>query len=168
MPAWLITGCSTGLGRHLAEAVLARGYDAIVTARDSVKVQDLVDEYPDTALALALDVADGRSRTWCGRPKNGSAAWTCSSTTPGTGTGPQWRKNPRSRNCLPPLLRPGRDDQGRAAGHAGPPRRRHCQHLLDRGAYLPAGGSATTRLPRPLWRRCRHRCGRSWSHSASR
>ena len=58
MPTWLITGCSTGLGRHLAQAVLARGYNAIVTARDSVKVQDLVDEYQDTALALALDVTD--------------------------------------------------------------------------------------------------------------
>jgi len=58
MPTWLITGCSTGLGRHLAQAVLARGYNAIVTARDSIKVQDLVDEYPDTALALALDVTD--------------------------------------------------------------------------------------------------------------
>jgi NAD(P)-dependent dehydrogenase (short-subunit alcohol dehydrogenase family) len=58
MPTWLITGCSTGLGRHLAQEVLARGYNAIVTARDSVKVKDLVDEYPDTALALALDVTD--------------------------------------------------------------------------------------------------------------
>jgi NAD(P)-dependent dehydrogenase (short-subunit alcohol dehydrogenase family) len=38
--------------------VLARRYNAIVTARDSVNVQDLVDEYPDTALALALDVTD--------------------------------------------------------------------------------------------------------------
>jgi NAD(P)-dependent dehydrogenase (short-subunit alcohol dehydrogenase family) len=63
MPTWLITGCSTGLGRHLAEVVLARGYNAIVTARDSVKVQDLVDKYPDTALALALDVTDGTQVT---------------------------------------------------------------------------------------------------------
>jgi NAD(P)-dependent dehydrogenase (short-subunit alcohol dehydrogenase family) len=58
MPTWLITGCSTGLGRHLAEAVLGRGYNAIVTARDAAKVQDLVDAYPDTALALALDVTE--------------------------------------------------------------------------------------------------------------
>ena len=58
MPTWLITGCSTGLGRHLAEAVLARGYNAVVTARDAVKVQDLVDAYPNTGLALALDVTD--------------------------------------------------------------------------------------------------------------
>jgi NAD(P)-dependent dehydrogenase (short-subunit alcohol dehydrogenase family) len=67
MPTWLITGCSTGLGRHLAEAVLARGYNAIVTARDSVTVQDLVDEYPDTALALALDVTDDTQVTYAVR-----------------------------------------------------------------------------------------------------
>jgi NAD(P)-dependent dehydrogenase (short-subunit alcohol dehydrogenase family) len=58
MPTWLITGCSTGLGRHLAEAVLGRGYNAIVTARDAAKVQDLVDAHPYTALALALDVTE--------------------------------------------------------------------------------------------------------------
>ena len=34
MATWLITGCSTGLGRAFAEAVLARGDNAVVTARD--------------------------------------------------------------------------------------------------------------------------------------
>jgi NAD(P)-dependent dehydrogenase (short-subunit alcohol dehydrogenase family) len=58
MPTWLITGCSTGLGRHLAEALLARGWNAVVTARDPAKVQDIVLRYPDTALALPLDVTD--------------------------------------------------------------------------------------------------------------
>jgi NAD(P)-dependent dehydrogenase (short-subunit alcohol dehydrogenase family) len=58
MPTWLITGCSTGLGRHIAQEVLARGYNAIVTARDAATVQDLVDTHPDTAFALALDVTD--------------------------------------------------------------------------------------------------------------
>lgn len=58
MPTWLITGCSTGLGRHLAEAVLDRGHNAIVTARDASNVQDLVDAHPNTALPLALDVTD--------------------------------------------------------------------------------------------------------------
>jgi NAD(P)-dependent dehydrogenase (short-subunit alcohol dehydrogenase family) len=58
MPTWLITGCSTGLGRHLAQAVLARGYNATVTAREAANVQDLADAYPDTALALALDVTE--------------------------------------------------------------------------------------------------------------
>jgi NAD(P)-dependent dehydrogenase (short-subunit alcohol dehydrogenase family) len=57
-PVWLITGCSTGLGRALAEAVLARGDRAVVTARDAGSVADLVEAHPDTALALALDVTD--------------------------------------------------------------------------------------------------------------
>ena len=58
MTTWLITGCSTGLGRHLAVAVLERGHNAVVTARDAATVQDLVDAHPDTALGLALDVTD--------------------------------------------------------------------------------------------------------------
>ncbi len=58
MPTWLITGCSTGLGRHLAEAVLQRGANAVVTARDAATVQDLAEAHPATALALSLDVTD--------------------------------------------------------------------------------------------------------------
>ncbi|WP_461170671.1 oxidoreductase [Arthrobacter sp. Z1-15] len=58
MTTWLITGCSTGLGRALAEAVLARGDNAVVTARDPSTVQDLAEHYPETALPLALDVTD--------------------------------------------------------------------------------------------------------------
>jgi len=56
--AWLITGCSTGIGREIARAVLARGERAAVTARNPDAVADLVAEYPDHALALALDVTD--------------------------------------------------------------------------------------------------------------
>ncbi len=58
MTTWLITGCSTGLGRALAEAVLQRGWNAVVTARDPQSVQDLADAHPGTALAVALDVTD--------------------------------------------------------------------------------------------------------------
>ncbi|WP_329609216.1 SDR family NAD(P)-dependent oxidoreductase [Arthrobacter sp. ATA002] len=58
MATWLITGCSTGLGRALAEAVLARGDNAVVTARDPSTVEDLAAQYPESALALALDVTD--------------------------------------------------------------------------------------------------------------
>ncbi len=58
MPTWLITGCSTGLGRALAQAVLERGDNAVVTARDPAKVRDLEDAYPDTAVAVGLDVTD--------------------------------------------------------------------------------------------------------------
>lgn len=58
MSTWLITGCSTGLGRALAESVLAHGHNAVVTARDAAHVEDLAKAYPDTALAVALDVTD--------------------------------------------------------------------------------------------------------------
>jgi NAD(P)-dependent dehydrogenase (short-subunit alcohol dehydrogenase family) len=58
MSTWLITGCSTGLGRALAEAVLEHGHQAVVTARDVATVKDLTDAHPGTALALALDVTD--------------------------------------------------------------------------------------------------------------
>ena len=58
MSTWMITGCSTGLGRDLAQAVLAHGHQAVVTARDAAKVQDLADAFPETALAVALDVTD--------------------------------------------------------------------------------------------------------------
>jgi NAD(P)-dependent dehydrogenase (short-subunit alcohol dehydrogenase family) len=58
MSTWLITGCSTGLGHALAEAVLASGHKAVATARDVSTVEHFVGSYPDTALALALDVTD--------------------------------------------------------------------------------------------------------------
>ncbi len=58
MTTWLITGCSTGLGRALAHAVLARGHNAVVTARDTSTIQDLTTEFPTTALAVALDVTE--------------------------------------------------------------------------------------------------------------
>ena len=58
MTTWLITGCSTGLGRALAEAVLEHGDNAVVTARDVSTVQDIADAHPDSALAVALDVTD--------------------------------------------------------------------------------------------------------------
>lgn len=58
MTTWLITGCSTGLGRALARAVLAKGDNAVVTARNTDSLQDLAAEFPTTALAVALDVTD--------------------------------------------------------------------------------------------------------------
>ena len=58
MSTWFLTGCSTGLGRHLAEAVLANGHSAVVTARDAASVQAMADAHPDSALALPLDVTD--------------------------------------------------------------------------------------------------------------
>ena len=58
MSTWLITGCSTGLGRALAEAVIAEGHNAVVTARDVDKVADLVADEADRVLPLPLDVTE--------------------------------------------------------------------------------------------------------------
>ena len=56
MYTWLITGCSTGLGRALAEAVIGTGRNAVVTARDVAKVADLADAAAERVLPVALDV----------------------------------------------------------------------------------------------------------------
>ena len=58
MSTWLITGCSTGLGRALAEGVINAGHNAVVTARDAGKVTDLADATADRVLAVALDVTE--------------------------------------------------------------------------------------------------------------
>ncbi|MHC1770939.1 MAG: oxidoreductase [Flexilinea sp.] len=58
MATWLITGCSSGLGRSLAEAVLKRGDKVVVTARNISSVEGITIAFPDTALAIQLDVTD--------------------------------------------------------------------------------------------------------------
>jgi NAD(P)-dependent dehydrogenase (short-subunit alcohol dehydrogenase family) len=58
MPTWLITGCSTGLGRELARAVLAHDWNVVITARDPATVADIVSGHTSTALPLKLDVTD--------------------------------------------------------------------------------------------------------------
>ncbi|GAA1719492.1 oxidoreductase [Fodinicola feengrottensis] len=59
----MITGCSSGLGRSLAEYALDRGDRVAVTARDRATVTDLAARYGDRALALSLDVTDPPSVT---------------------------------------------------------------------------------------------------------
>ena len=61
MKTWLITGCSSGIGRGIAKAVLKKGDNAVVTARDTSKIADLVDQYPNTALGVALDITKKES-----------------------------------------------------------------------------------------------------------
>ncbi len=53
---WFITGCSTGFGRELAKEVLAAGYRAAVASRNTDDVKDIVEAYPDNAIAVKLDV----------------------------------------------------------------------------------------------------------------
>lgn len=62
MKTWLITGTSTGIGRGIAEAVLKHGDQAVVTARNPHKMDDLVEKYGDRVLPLSLEVTDAESR----------------------------------------------------------------------------------------------------------
>src|SRR5690349_6616215 len=57
-PVWFITGCSSGFGSVLAEAVLDRGWRVVATARDPGTLAGLVAGREDRALALPLDVTD--------------------------------------------------------------------------------------------------------------
>jgi len=53
---WLVTGCSTGFGRELAKLALELGHQVGVASRNTKDVEDIVEEYPLTAMALQLDV----------------------------------------------------------------------------------------------------------------
>lgn len=56
MSTWLITGCSSGLGRALAEVAIGTGHNVVVTARDVTTVAELAEATPDRVLTVALDV----------------------------------------------------------------------------------------------------------------
>jgi len=58
---WLITGSSRGLGRALAEAVLAAGHNLVATARNPAQLNDLVKRYGDEVRTVALDVTSARA-----------------------------------------------------------------------------------------------------------
>ena len=55
---WLVTGSASGLGRDIAEAVLASGDRLVATARNPKQLADLVARYGDKVRAAALDVTD--------------------------------------------------------------------------------------------------------------
>jgi len=57
---WLITGCSSGMGREFAFEALRVGYRVVTTARDPKTLREFVEQFPDRARALALDVTDER------------------------------------------------------------------------------------------------------------
>ena len=55
---WLITGSARGLGRSIAEAVLAAGDRLVATARDPSRLVDLQKRYVDQLRTTELDVTD--------------------------------------------------------------------------------------------------------------
>jgi NAD(P)-dependent dehydrogenase (short-subunit alcohol dehydrogenase family) len=59
---WLITGASSGLGYALAEFVLQRGERVVLAARSTDTMKALAARFPDTALAVGLDVTQPQQR----------------------------------------------------------------------------------------------------------
>ena len=55
---WLVTGSASGLGRYIADAVLASGDRLVATARDPRRLEDLVAKYRDQVRTAPLDVVD--------------------------------------------------------------------------------------------------------------
>jgi NAD(P)-dependent dehydrogenase (short-subunit alcohol dehydrogenase family) len=55
---WLVTGSASGLGRNIAEAVLASADRLVATARDPRRLEDLVEKYGDRVRTAPLEVAD--------------------------------------------------------------------------------------------------------------
>jgi NAD(P)-dependent dehydrogenase (short-subunit alcohol dehydrogenase family) len=57
MPALLVVGGSSGLGRFIAERFAERGDDVIITSRDPARAQDVAAEIGVATRGLALDLA---------------------------------------------------------------------------------------------------------------
>lgn len=58
MKTWFITGSSSGIGLGIAKAVLEKGDNAVIMARDTGKLKDIVQNYPEHALAVPLELTD--------------------------------------------------------------------------------------------------------------
>ena len=58
MRTWLITGVSSGFGKSMTEQLLKRGDKVIGTVRNTSKVQELINAYPENFDCQILDVTD--------------------------------------------------------------------------------------------------------------
>ena len=59
---WFITGASSGFGQALAEAVLAKGERAVLTARRTERLNSIAEKHDGRALAISLDVTNAAAR----------------------------------------------------------------------------------------------------------
>lgn len=60
---YFITGCSTGFGRNLAVEALQQGNQVAVTSRNTDDVKDIVEQFPENAIAIKLDVTNPQEVT---------------------------------------------------------------------------------------------------------
>src|SRR6202023_1544866 len=58
---WLVTGSASGLGRNIAEAVLASGDRLVATARGPRRLEDLEKKHGNQIRTAPLDVADEKA-----------------------------------------------------------------------------------------------------------
>ena len=130
MQTWLITGCSSGLGRGFAKAVLKSGDQVIVTARRVETLKDLVDAYPEQALALSLDVTkeeDIKNAVEKGLERFGTIDVLINNAGRGR------RRSKRSGPALPDeSFRTHCPHKSRPSHHAEEPSRHHCERFVHR------------------------------------
>jgi NAD(P)-dependent dehydrogenase (short-subunit alcohol dehydrogenase family) len=60
---WLVTGCSSGLGKALAIAAARTGDQVVATARRTASLAELVEAWPGRITPAALDVRDAQQCT---------------------------------------------------------------------------------------------------------
>lgn len=58
---WLITGVSSGFGYEMTKQLLEKGDTVIGTVRNTEKVKDFIDAFPDTFDCVLLDVTDAEA-----------------------------------------------------------------------------------------------------------
>ena len=55
---WLVTGCSSGLGRAVAAAAAEAGHAVLATARKPAALEELARRHPDRLVTAQLDVCE--------------------------------------------------------------------------------------------------------------